>query len=182
MWDWVYANPHAAVGVVVTSVAAIYGAVHWALGRHGEFVEFKGHMDREEKQVWPEVKKLTTALADFRRESQEARDQFQQDILKVHSEFQTSVRSAHTEFRLEVIKMHFDHGERLAGLETAMQVNTTETRGIAKQVNGQTTTLTMRIDAMKREIDILQTALDEANRRADMLAAAAAETLKKKGG
>jgi len=184
MWDWAYANPNLAIGAVVTSIAAIYGVVHWGLGRHGEFVEFKGHMDREEKHVWPELKKDVKSLADvldaFRQETKESIADFQKEDQDAREEFQNDIRKSQAEFRLEVVKMHFDHGERLAKVEVALRLTATETLAMSKQVNGQTTALNQQIAHLEREIEILTEALNESNRRAEMLAVAAAEALKKK--
>jgi len=185
VWDWVYANPHAAVGVVATSGTVLYAIIRWGLGRHGEFVEFKGHMDREEKQVWPELKKdvkgLTEFLSEFRKETQDSLVEFQKEAQSAREAFQNEIRKTQAEFRLEVVRMHFDHGERLAKVEVALRLSTTETMAMSKQVNGQTTALNHRIDSLKREIELLQKALDDERKRAEMLAAAAADALKKKG-
>jgi len=166
--DWAYGNPHLAFGLFISVTLALGGLVRFVFSRHAEFVEFKKHMDSEEKELWPEVGRLTRAFETWRLASQETSNNFRQEM-----------RDSQAAFRLEVIKMHFDHGERIKGMETALGVNTAMTKEISQIVNGNTTALNARLEMQEREIKILRDAIADSEKRAEMLAQSVAQTMTK---
>lgn len=65
-WEWAKTYPHPAAAVLALISGGLLWLGRFAFTRHREFLAFVGHMDREEKMVWPSLAKQ---LADNHREA-----------------------------------------------------------------------------------------------------------------